>query len=120
EEFVRFALNDKALTEDFKRARNRISKLYGEFLVDKRFLFSCREIAGDVGRKGFLFERQRSNPADIFWANLQRSKEALRVLEEFSKLVNKELSDYFRKIRFGLYELEKKAFKKLQAVLGSR
>jgi len=116
EEFVRFFLNDKRLTGAFKKMRNRISALYNDFTPDKRNLFLAREAASDVGRVGFGFERKRSRALDIFWANMQRSKEALRVLEEFSKLENESLSDEFRKLRFKSYELEKCAFKKLRAI----
>ena len=114
EEFVRFFLNDKPLTGAFKKMRNSISRLYNDFAPDKKNLFSAREAASDVGRVGFRFERERSRVLDIFWANIQRSKEALRVLEEFSKLEHKPLSDEFRKLRFKSYELEKRAFQKLK------
>jgi len=120
EEFARFVSNDKDLTEDFKRARNRVSKLYNSFLNDRKFLFFARNVAKDVGRRGFRFERQRSKSLDVFWANLHRSKEALRVLEEFTKLLDGNTSDDFRRLRYKLYELEKKAFKKLQALLSFR
>lgn len=115
EEFARFFSNDKALTEDFKKTRNKLSKLYNTFLDDKKVLFLARDVARDVGRKPFSFERKRERPLDIFGANINRSKEALRVLEEFSKLFDKSLSDNFRKLRYKLYELEKRAFKKLRA-----
>jgi len=120
EEFARFVSNDKDLTEDFKRTRNRVSKLHNNLLNDKRFLFLARDVARDVGRKGFRFERERSKSLDVFWANLHRSKEGLRVLEEFTKLLDSNISDDFRRLRYKLYELEKKAFKKLQALLSSR
>jgi len=113
EEFVRFFLNDKALTGAFKKMRSRISRLYNGFPRDKKDLFSAREAASDVGRVGFKSERERSRALDIFRANMQRSKEALRVLEEFSKLENRPLSDEFRKLRFKSYELEKRASQKL-------
>ena len=117
EEFVRFFSNDKGLTGDFKKLRNRVSRLYNNFAGNKKLLFAARDVAKDVGKKAVGCEKERSKPADVFWASLQRTKEALRVLEEFSKLVNKNYSDDFRRLRFKLYELEKRAFKKLQALL---
>lgn len=113
EEFVRFFSNDKALTEEFKKARNQIGRIYNNLFSGKKNLFLARDVAKDAGRKGFLFEKRRKRPMDVFWANLQRSKEALRVLEEFSKLTDGKLSDEFKRLRFKTYELEKKAFKKL-------
>jgi len=116
EEFTRFFLNDKALTKDLKKIRNKISMLYNNLPVDKKLLFSARETAYDVGRIGFKFERKRSRLLDVFWANIQRSKEAARVLEEFFKLEKKQLSNEFRTLRFRLYELEKEAYGKLKGL----
>lgn len=113
EEFVRFFLNDKNLTEDFKKIRNQIGRIYANFFKHKKLLFSARDVRRDVGRIGFPFEKKRPKPIDVFWANLQRAKEALRVLEEFSKLADEKFSDDFKKLRFKIYEVEKKAFKKL-------
>lgn len=114
EEFVRFSLNDKGLTEEIKKIRNKVSSLYNNFPTQKKSLISAREVNKDVGKAGFAFEKKRPKALDIFWANLQRSKEALRVLEEFCKLGKRDISDKFRKLRFKTYELEKRAFKKLR------
>ena len=116
EEFARFFLNDKVLTENAKKIRNRIGKLYGRLSGKKGLLISARNVASDVGKIGFHFERDRSAVTDVFWANIQRSKEALRVLEEFIKLDNTEISDKFRILRFHAYDLEKKVFKKLKGL----
>lgn len=117
EEFVRFFSNDKKLTRGFKGLRSRLSRLGDASLPDKKSLFSARDVERDVGRRPFSFERKRSGPRDIFWANLQRSKEALRVLEEFSKLGKAQISDGFRRIRYRLYEIEKESFKKFKKAL---
>ncbi len=117
EEFVRFFANDKVLTGDFKKIRNQISKIYNSLSGSKRFLLSARDAAKDVGREAFKFEGKRACPADVFWASLNRSKEALRVLEEFSKLVKQDSSDAFRSMRYKLYGLEKEAFKKLKNII---
>lgn len=113
EEFARFFLNDKNLTRDIKRTRNRITRLYYNFSDNKKALFLSRDTRHDVGKKGFLFERKRSGVRDVFYANIQRSKEALRVLEEFAKLVNQGMSDDFRILRFRIYEIEAKVVKRL-------
>jgi hypothetical protein len=36
-------------------------------------------------------------------------KESVRVLEEFTKLINKGLAVRFKELRYDIYELEKKA-----------
>ena len=113
EEFVRFFSNDKKLTRDFKKIRNRLGIIYTGLFKNKKALLFARDVNKDVGRRGFSFEKKRQAPLDIFWASIQRSKEALRVLEEFSKLTDERLSDKFKELRFKTYELEKRAFKKL-------
>jgi thiamine-phosphate pyrophosphorylase len=55
-------------------------------------------------------ERKRPNLYSVVQANLRRSQEAARVLEEFGKLVNPDSASYFKKIRFKLYTLEKIIF----------
>ena len=120
EEFVRFFSDDASLTEDFKKTRNRISRIYNNFFRSRKDMFLSRDVIKDVGKKGFSFEKKRAKAIDVFWANIQRSKEALRVLEEFAKLLDEKFSDEFRRLRFKIYELEKSSFRKLQSLLGSK
>jgi hypothetical protein len=61
-------------------------------------------------------ELKRSSVEDIFRANIQRVKESIRVLEEFSKLINKQAAIGFKKMRYRLYEIEKKALKKVSTL----
>jgi len=44
----------------------------------------------------------------IFKSNIKRAQEAVRVLEEFSKLIDPKLGKLFKAIRFEAYEIEKK------------
>ncbi|MCX5715456.1 MAG: thiamine-phosphate pyrophosphorylase [Candidatus Omnitrophica bacterium] len=117
EEFTRFFLDDRGLTKALKKARSDISRIYtGLSHNTRKALFSARDTASDVGRAGFPFEKKKEKPVDIYWASLQRSKEALRVLEEFAKLggPGSRSSDDFKKMRFKLYDIEKQSFKRLQ------
>jgi thiamine-phosphate pyrophosphorylase len=116
EEFVRFFSNDRELTGGFKRIRSRVSGIYSALLRQKKLLYEARDSSNDAGRAAFGFERRRQRLPDVFWANIQRSKESLRVLEEFFKLEKKELSDEFRRLRFKTYELEKRAYNKLKGL----
>jgi len=50
----------------------------------------------------------------LFIANIRRSQEAMRVLEEMSKLERRALSGRFKKMRFELYSLEKTVIGKLK------
>jgi thiamine-phosphate pyrophosphorylase len=76
-------------------------------------LFAGRQVQSDVGKKIYVNELKRGNLRDIFFANIQRVKESVRVLEEFSKLKDRLVAVKFKKIRYDLYELEKKILRKI-------
>ncbi|MFH1848424.1 MAG: thiamine-phosphate pyrophosphorylase [Candidatus Omnitrophota bacterium] len=119
EDFTRFFLEDTHLTEKFKKMRADVGKLYEGIPRLKSELMKARDAITDVGKK-LLPAQKRKDFEDLFWANVQRSKEALRTLEEFSALVKEDFSEEFKQLRFSLYDLEKKTFKKLQAVPRSK
>ncbi|MCX5693910.1 MAG: thiamine-phosphate pyrophosphorylase [Candidatus Omnitrophica bacterium] len=87
EEVARFILDDYKFTAQFKAARHKIDNL-----------------------------AKRGNCKDIFWANIQRIKESLRVLEEFSKLINARAALGLKQLRYKTYEIEKESFKKISAL----
>jgi len=115
EEFTRFILNDRSLTAQFKLYRHEI-----EAISKKNYSFSMllseRQALADVGRKNYRGELNRGNFRDIFWANIQRVKESLRVLEECAKLEKKAAALRFKRLRYKVYEIEKKSFKKISAL----
>ena len=129
EEITRFILDDHKFTVELKKYRHEIDsivkKIYPVVLPNGRqTMFFCptykllrgREVNSDVGRKNSRHELKRANLQDIFWANIQRVKESLRVLEEFSKLENKKAALRFKQLRYKVYEIEKKSFKKISAL----
>lgn len=112
EEIARFVLNDKQLSGKLKRARHSIDVLMKE-LPNAQGLLRERCVLKDVGRDIAGNEFKRSGIKDIFWANSQRVKESVRVLEEFTKLIDIELAEGFKKIRYAAYEIEKQSAKKI-------
>ncbi len=117
EEVARFVLGSRALTMELKGIRHGISDVARSLSGKRGSLFLSRETESDVGRgSGMQSERSRNDCADIFFANIGRAKESLRVLEEFSKLVNKHASARFEALRFRVYDVEKKAFKRISAL----
>ena len=110
EDTARFILNDRTKTERFKTIRHRLSAVVGALPVKN--LIQSRDIESDVGKKTSLSELKRTKVADIFYANLQRTKESLRVLEEFSKLWDSRTAIELKKIRYQIYALEKKIIHK--------
>jgi len=118
EEVTRFILNDRQLTTLFKNIRHQIFKISGVLMREK--LIKRRESQQDVGRSLFYGELKRSSYQDIFFANMQRVKESIRVLEEFYKLVDKNTAIKLKKIRYHAYEVEKKVALKLSSLSGIR
>lgn len=119
EEVARFILNDKKITQRFKYLRHQISNSIKLFPAQFRVLLSARNSRQDVGKKQSSLEKKRRDSLDIFLANLQRSKESLRVLEEFSKLINPGLSSLYKRLRFKIYDLEKNSYGKIQSLSNS-
>jgi len=110
EEICRFILDSPKLTGDFKKLRHDVENAI-KHLPDKLALVNERCSCKDVGKNIYVNELKRDCYKDIFFANIQRSKESVRVLEEFSKLINKKAAIEFKEIRYLLYEAEKKATK---------
>ena len=116
EEIARFYMESKTLSRDLRKARHAISACWKVFPGSWTKLLAARDVRGDVGRRPSLLERDRKNIAAVFLANAERTKESLRALEEFSKLIDEAVSEKFKKIRFQVYAIEKRAHPKLEAL----
>ena len=114
EEITRFVLNSPRLTQGLKCARHEISRLSGRIPFAK-ILIQSRDSSGDVGRHILANEFKRRGLSDIFFANIQRVKESIRVLEEFTKLTSKDLAADFKELRYKMYKLEKETAKRLSS-----
>lgn len=111
EDVARFILNSPELTASLKKVRHGISDVAKLYYSKDIGIISCsRDSKSDVGRISRIqSELERLDVFDIFAANIERVKEALRVLEEFSKLSDKKAAHKFASLRFDVYEIEKKA-----------
>ena len=58
-------------------------------------------------KKSIDLELQRKDLNSVLTANLKRSQESARVLEEIFKLIDLENSQVFKNARYELYDLEK-------------
>ena len=114
EEVARFILNDRRLTAQFRNIRHRIFKISGMLAREK--LIIKRNSKRDVGRNLLSGELKRFNYQDIFFANMQRVKESIRVMEEFYKLIDRNTVIKLKKIRYRAYEIEKNVAFKLSAL----
>ncbi len=106
EEITRFILENHALTLRLKKTRHAIHSL-AKALPAKINLIKERNARDDIGKNIYVNELKRKGTGDIFLANIQRVKESIRVLEEFSKLTDTRIAIKFKKIRYHIYEIEK-------------
>jgi thiamine-phosphate pyrophosphorylase len=113
EEIARFILEDRSLTAGFKNVRHGIDGIVAGMHPYAGLVLS-RNSAGDVGRRVHTArEFSRKDFRDILFANMQRVKESVRVLEEFSKLQDVSAAGAFKQLRYRMYEVEKKAAARL-------
>jgi thiamine-phosphate pyrophosphorylase len=108
EEWCRFGLEDSALTIQCKNLRQELANWHkDEFRL-------ARDTVTDVGTiLTHTNEEQRQNIQAVLNANLARVQEALRVLEEYSKIDNPAMSQAIKHMRYQVYVIE-------SALMGSR
>jgi thiamine-phosphate pyrophosphorylase len=106
EDYVRFVLDDPGLTKRLKEVRHRLAE--AERGLEANLLLGSRETREDVGTHIMTpSEQLRENPRAVLAANFKRIAEALRSLEEYSKLVDIWLAGRFEVLRYDIYTLEK-------------
>lgn len=106
EDICRFVWDQREGARGFKEIRHRLTGVI--MSLDIPNLLESRNIEGDVGKITLDGELRRRDAEDIFYANAQRVKESIRVLEEFAKLRNAPLAKDLKKLRYRIYALEKK------------
>lgn len=107
EEITRFILERRQLTLELKKVRHKIEAAAAR-LPRQQELLAARKSSRDIGKNIYINELKRKNLSDIFFANIKRAEESIRVLEEFAKLGNRRLAVEFKSIRYRVYEIEKK------------
>jgi thiamine-phosphate pyrophosphorylase len=108
EEIARFSMLDALLTERLKQVRHEVRRCVERLASGA---LEHRDSVGDVGRGSLTAsELSRSTLGGIARANFARAEEALRVLEEFSKLIDESGARGFKSLRFTLYAIEREFF----------
>ena len=97
----RYIFNDKVIASKLKTLRHNSRIALYEDLLDSR------DIENDVLKISTKSEQNRIDLTSILIANFKRAQESSRVLEEFTKLIDIDISENFKSIRFDLYHLEK-------------
>jgi thiamine-phosphate pyrophosphorylase len=101
EEWCRFGLNDSNLTQECKNLRQELAKLHTPNIR------AARNTINDVGTAlTHPQEEERQSLEQLLIANFSRIQEALRVLEEYSKLEGGTMGAICKQIRYRVYSLE--------------
>ena len=104
EDVVRFVFNDQFLTKEWKELRHNLASALQVLPAEMRFAF--RHTERDVGASITLAsEIKRSCTADLLAANVARLQQALRSLEESSKLLDVQLAQKIEALRYRSYVL---------------
>ena len=106
EDTLRFILEDVRLCRKTRSLRHRLTELTLELYPG---MLEYRDSRADPGRT--LKEGGRKDIPSLLAANFRRAEEALRVLEEYSKVMSPGLSPGFKSVRYGVYTCEKAVLK---------
>lgn len=99
EEYTRFILNNKEISTQLKNLRHAITMFFEK---DYNNLINSRNTKDDVG-KNIENITKKSNNQNVLRANIKRTQQALRVLNEYGSL-----DDSYR---YKMYEIEKDIMK---------
>jgi thiamine-phosphate pyrophosphorylase len=106
EDYCRFALDDRFLTEQIKELRHGLAAAAQK--LPQKVLLAARETLRDVGTTATAgSEYERSSPAHVATVNLKRLQESLRSIEEFGKVFGAELGRAAESLRYRAYTLER-------------
>jgi thiamine-phosphate pyrophosphorylase len=101
EEWCRFGLNNPQLTEACKNLRQELGQWHREEIR------AYRDTPNDPGTAiTHPQEQQRANITELLRSNFCRTQEALRVLEEYSKLYSEPMAAACKQMRYQVYTLE--------------
>ena len=121
EEVARFVLDARPLASQFRRTRHQLAAAVTALALSRLERAQARDSVRDVGRlAGTLNGHRPANLADVLVANFQRVQEALRVVEEYAKLLRPKAAARFQSLRFAAYTLEKTTLARLAALRHSR
>jgi thiamine-phosphate pyrophosphorylase len=108
EDYLRFALDDRHLTEICKQLRHDLAAVLSVLPATDRH--SARETQADVGAPGEpAATSTRTDATAVVAASFKRLEQALRSLEEYGKLLDPPLGANFERLRYRAYTLERAA-----------
>jgi thiamine-phosphate pyrophosphorylase len=91
--------------------RHGVTKAEKSLFGSTQLRSAARDVKKDLGRGNKeKSEKVRASSQELLKANLKRAQEALRSLEEFSKLIQHPASAQFKRLRYEAYKIEEKLF----------
>lgn len=106
EDYCRFVLSDRYLTDELKRLRHDLAALLAR--LPEHHALDARDTLADVGTElHTASEVERRSAAQVCRASFLRLGEALRSLEEFGKLCRPNLGPDIKQLRYLAYSLER-------------
>ena len=107
EDIYRYIYNNKEIAYKLKNLRHI------NIPINIKELLSARDSINDVLKSSTKSEQTRKNLENIIIANIKRSEESARVLEEIFKLIDIQTSEMFKNNRYSLYNIEKIIFQSM-------
>ncbi|MFA7074010.1 MAG: hypothetical protein WC234_02340 [Endomicrobiaceae bacterium] len=107
EDSMRFVFCDKDLYKEIRNIRHSASSYLADCYEQ---MLSARDSVTDSGKTAP--EASRTDLKNIIIANFKRAEESLRVLEEYSKIIDFETALKYKALRYEVYDIEKKFFLK--------
>ncbi len=106
EDYCRFALDDRFLTEQVKELRHTLAAAARKLPLQS--LLAARETLRDVGTTATAAgEYERTSTANVALVNLKRLQESLRSVEEYGKVFGPELGRELESLPLSAYTLER-------------
>ena len=104
EDHCRFSLKSTQLTGQLKHLRHQLAGGIGRFPQDS--LLQARHSAADIGTQLTAAGEYERSTVSIITAAAKRGQQAIRCLEEQTKLIDVEIAADFEAARYQLYDLE--------------
>lgn len=111
EDTARLYLDNEKISKELKNIRHSVTALAEPVFEGETELKSFRDSDSDVGREGMIStEEERQDIKHLLKVNFKRVEEALRVLEEYFKLIHPASAEGYKNLRFCVYSVEKEIF----------
>ena len=114
EDLVRFDGAGRGQVERLRGIRHALTRCVHALPVSTTDLVRARDTRRDAGRR--LYPSSVTSPDQLLFINLQRAKEALRVIEESVRVLAPPCVTRFQQLRFRLYDAERDVLLNVAAV----